>query len=132
MIQMFEQYMIVENDAANIVENGKVTGFKFGARLPYYRGIALSLVEEIVVKVDGEDVPQDKIKFSAHGNTYTLKEMETEVDDRWNMGEVAYIIVENEGGLPKGEHTIFLLLNMRIAYLPFPSIRKSEKKIVLD
>ena len=38
MIQMFEKYMIVENDAANIVENGKITGFKFGARLPYYRG----------------------------------------------------------------------------------------------
>ena len=59
MIQMFEQYMIVENDAENIVENGKVTGFQFGARLPYYRGIALSLVEDIVVKVDGEDVPRE-------------------------------------------------------------------------
>ena len=123
--------MIVENNAENIVENGKVTGFKFGARLPYYRGIPLSMVEEIVVKVDGEEVPKESIKFSAHGNTYTLKEMETEVDDRWNMGEVADIIVEKEGGLPKWEHTIFLLLNMRIAYLPFPSIRKAEKKIVL-
>jgi hypothetical protein len=47
------------------------------------------------------------------------------------MGEVAHILVEKEGGLPKGEHTIFLMLNMRIAYLPFPSIRKAEKKIVL-
>ncbi|HEU4903595.1 MAG TPA: DUF6379 domain-containing protein [Flavisolibacter sp.] len=131
MIQMFEQYMIVENEVANIVENGKVTGFKFGARLPYYRGIALSLVEEIIVKVDGEEVPKEAIKFSAHGNTYTLQQMETETEDRWNMGEVAHILVEKEGGLPKGEHTIFLMLNMRIAYLPFPSIRKAEKKIVL-
>ncbi len=132
MVQMFEKYMIVENNAENVIENGKVTGFKFGARLPYYRGIPLSMVEEIVVKVDGEEVPKESIKFSAHGNTYTLPQMETEVDDRWNMGEVAHIIVEKEGGLPKGEHTIFLLLNMRIAYLPFPSIRKAEKKIVLD
>ena len=131
MIQMFEQYMIVENDAENIVENGKVTGFQFGARLPYYRGIALSLVEDIVVKIDGEDVPRESIKFSAHNNTYTLPEMETEVDDRWNMGEVAHIVVEKEGGLPKGEHKIFLLLNMRIAYLPFPSIRKSEKTVFI-
>jgi hypothetical protein len=37
--------------------------------LPYYRGIALSLVEDIVVKVDGEDVPRETIKFSAHDNT---------------------------------------------------------------
>jgi hypothetical protein len=131
MIQMFEKYMIVENDAANIVENGKVTGFKFGARLPYYRGIPLSLVEDIVVKVDGEEAPKGSIKFSAHNNTYTLPQMETEVDDRWNMGEVAHIIVEKEGGLPKGEHKIYLMLNMRIAYLPFPSIRKSEKTVAI-
>src|SRR6187397_3147246 len=131
MIQMFEKYMIVENDAENIVKNGKVTGFRFGARLPYYRGIPLSLLEDIVVKVDGEDVPRDTIKFSAHDNTYTLMQMEKEVDDRWNMGEVAKIIVEKEGGLKKGEHKIFLLLNMRIAYLPFPSIRKSEKTVFI-
>src|SRR5436190_6896591 len=104
MIQMFEKYMIVENDAENIIENGKVTGFKFGARLPYYRGIALSLVEEIAVKVDGEEIPKESIKFSAHENVYTQKEMETEIDDRWNMGEVAHIIVQKEGGLSKGGH----------------------------
>jgi hypothetical protein len=131
MIQMFEKYMIVENDAENIIENGKVTAFKFGARLPYYRGIALSLVEDIVVRVDGIEMPKESIKFSAHGNTYTLAEMETEVDDRWNMGEIAHILVQKEGGLPKGQHKIFLLLNMRIAYLPFPSIRKSEKTITV-
>ena len=131
MIQMFEKYMIVENNAKNIVENGKITGFKFGARLPYYRGIALSLVEDIVVKVDGEEVPKESIKFSAHGNTYILAQMETETEDRWNMGEVADIIVEKEDGLPAGEHKIFMLLNMRIAYLPFPSIRKSEKTVTI-
>ena len=128
---MFEKYMIVENDVNNIVENGKITGFQIGARLPYYRGIALSLVEDIVVKVDGENVPRELIRFSAHNNTYTLEQMETEVNDRWNMGEIAHVVVEKEGGLPKGEHKIFLLLNMRIAYLPFPSIRKSEKTVFI-
>jgi hypothetical protein len=128
---MFEKYMIVENDVKNIVENGKITGFKFGARLPYYRGIALSLLEDIVVTVDGEEVPKEQIQFSAHGNTYTLQDLEAAVDDRWNMGEVAYIIVKNEDGLAKGEHKIGLMLNMRIAYLPFPSIRNSEKTVAI-
>jgi hypothetical protein len=128
---MFEKYMIVENDVENVVEGGKITGFKFGARLPYYRGIPLSLVEDIAVSLDGSEVARENIKFSAHGNTYRLKEMETETDDRWNMGEVAYILIDREGGLPKGEHKVFLLLNMRIAYLPFPSIRKSEKTVTI-
>lgn len=132
MIQMFEKYMIVEDDAANIVENGKVTGFQFGARLPYYRGIPLSLVEDIAVSIDGEVVPREQIRFSAHGNTYALEQMGTEVNDRWNMGEIAHIIVNKEGGLSKGEHQVGMMLNMRIAYLPFPSIRQSEKKIVVE
>lgn len=127
MIQMFEKYMIVDSDVKNIVENGKTTGFQFGARLPYYRSIPLSLLEDLAVSIDGEQVPRDSLQFSVHGNTYTLAQMETEVDDRWNMGEVAYITIPKEGGLPKGEHQVSLLLNMRIAYLPFPSIRKSEK-----
>ena len=131
MIQMYEKYMIVEKDVENIVENGKVTGFRFGARLPYYRGIALSLVEDMSVGIDGEEVPRDDIKFSVHGNTYSLKDMETEIVDRWNMGEVAHIIIPKEGGLKKGEHTIKMMLNMRIAYLPFPSIRQSEKKVII-
>ncbi|MCU7549750.1 DUF6379 domain-containing protein [Chitinophagaceae bacterium LB-8] len=129
MIQMFEKYMIVEKDVENIVENGKITGFKFGARLPYYRGIALSLLEDIGVNIDGAEVPKEDIKFNVHGNTYTLEQMESAVDDRWNMGEVAYIIIDKEGGLLKGDHQVRLMLNMRIAYLPFPSIRNSEKTI---
>lgn len=126
---MFEKYMIVENDAENIVEAGNVTGFQFGAKLPYYRGVALSLIEDIGVKVDGEEVPREKVKFRVHGNTYTLKGLETETEDRWNMGEVAHILVQKEGGLPKGEHKVHLMLNIRIAYLPFPAIRNSEKTI---
>jgi Domain of unknown function (DUF6379) len=128
---MFEKYMIVEDDVQNVVENGKITGFQFGARLPYYRGLGLSMVEEIGVKIDAEEIPQSKIKFTVHGNTYSLAQMETEPEDRWEMGEVAYITIPKEGGLTKGEHKINLMLNLRISYMPFPSIRLSEKTITL-
>ena len=55
---MFEKYMIVPETAKN-TENG----FQFGARLPYYRGISLSMVEEIVVTIDGETIPQNQVKI---------------------------------------------------------------------
>jgi Domain of unknown function (DUF6379) len=126
---MFEKYMIVGDDAENIVEKGKTTGFRFGAKLPYYRGLGLSMVEEIVVKIDGEEIPQDQIKLTVHGNTYSILQMEAEPDDRWEMGEVASITVPKEGGLVKGEHTINLMINLRISYLPFPAIRHAEKVI---
>ncbi len=126
---MFEKYMIVENDVKNIVKDGKTIGFQFGARLPYYRGLGLSMVEEIGVKIDGIEIPRNQIQLSVHGNTYSLEQLENEPDDRWEMGEIGHIIISKEGGLSKGEHKINLMLNLRISYMPFPGIRLSEKMI---
>ncbi len=128
---MFEKYMIVETDVQNTVENGEITGFKFGARLPYYRGLGLSMVEEIGLQVDGEAFLAESILFTVHGNTYTLAQMETEANDRWEMGEIAHISVKKAGGLSKGEHRLNLMLNLRISYLPFPAIRLAEKIVVV-
>ncbi len=128
---MFEKYMIVPEKAQNITSGQQTTGFQFGARIPYYRGLGLSMVEDIQVKVDGEPVKPEAIRFSVHGNTYSLAEMETEPEDRWEMGEVAIITVQKEGGLPKGDHLINLMVHLRIAYLPFPAIRYAEKTITI-
>ncbi len=121
---MFEKYMIVEDNLKNS-ENG----FEIGARLPYYRGVSLSMLEEIEVSLDGETLPQDKVDITVHGNTYNLEQRENETDDRWEMGEVATLIVHKDGGLSDGEHKLGLKINIRIGYLPFPAIRVAEKSI---
>ncbi|GAB2631746.1 hypothetical protein GCM10027035_27470 [Emticicia sediminis] len=121
---MYEKYMIVP-EQAQITENG----FQIGARLPYYRGVSLSMVEEIEVSVDGETLPQNAVSIMIDGRTYNFQERENETADRWEMGDVATLSIEKAGGLSKGEHTIGLKINLRIGYMPFPSIRVSEKKI---
>lgn len=128
---MFEKYMIVTDQVQNIEKEGQTTGFRLGARLPYYRGVSLSMVEEIEVSLDGETLPQDQVDITVHGNTYQLPERENETDDRWEMGEVATLTVHKEGGLPKGEHTLGLKINIRIGYLPFPAIRNASVSIVI-
>jgi len=123
---MYEKYMIVPEKAKN-TENG----FKFGARLPYYRGVSLSMVEEIEVSLDGETLPQNAVNITINGKTYNLEQRENELNDRWEMGEVATLSVDKVGNLQAGEHTIGLKINLRIGYMPFPSIRVSEKKIII-
>jgi hypothetical protein len=128
---MFDQYMICEDGFQNISKNGAVTGFQFGARLPYYRGLGLSMVEDIGITVDGEAVPREQILFSVRGRTWTLAEMETEMEERWEMGEVATLIVQRDGGLSSGEHKIELMEQLRISYLPFPSLTRDAKTLKL-
>ena len=118
--------MIVEDNLKSS-ENS----FELGARLPYYRGVSLSMVEEIEVILDGETLSQDAVNITVHGNTYNLQQRENEINDRWEMGEVATLTVQKQGGLTAGEHKIGLKINIRIGYLPFPAIRVAEKKISL-
>jgi hypothetical protein len=126
---MFEKYMIVEDNLKNVAKNDETNGFQFGARLPYYRGVSLSMVEEIEVSLDGEVLPQNAVDITVHGNTYNLAQRENETDDRWEMGEVATLTVSKKGGIPAGEHQLGLKINIRIGYLPFPAIRVAAKAV---
>lgn len=123
---MMDNKMIVE-DSLESNDNG----FAFYGRLPYYRGLGLSMVEDIVVSIDGEKVAREDVRFHVHGNTYTLDAMETVYDDRWNFGEKAKIIVMRTGGLPAGTHKVEFAVRMRVSYLPFVPTTKDTKELAL-
>lgn len=128
---MMDNKMICTDLFENVADNGEVVGFAFLGRLPYYRGLGLSMVEDIQVSVDGEAIPREDIRFSVRGKTYTLDEMETVYDDRWNFGEKARITALKPGGLPAGPHQIQFAVRMRISYLPFVPTTKDTKELAL-
>jgi hypothetical protein len=123
---MMDNKMIVEGSLENVEG-----GFAFLGRLPYYRGLGLSMVEDIQVTVDGEQVPREDVRFSVRGKTYTLDEMETVYDDRWNFGEKAKIIVLRSDGLEPGKHKIEFATRLRISYLPMVPTTRDTKELSL-
>ena len=128
---MFDQYMISEQGFHNFYENGKPAGFQFGARLPYYRGLGLSMVEDISISVDGEPVRREDIVFSVRDKSWKLADLETEYEERWEMGEIATLRVKRDGGLAPGMHRIELAEALRISYLPFTPVTKDAKELRL-
>jgi hypothetical protein len=128
---MFDNKMICPEGFTNVEENGEVVGFSILARLPYYRGLGLSMIEDIAVSVDGEAVPREDIRFSVRGRSWTLDEMESEYGDRWNFGEKATIIALKPGGLAPGKHRIELAERLRISYLPFVPTTRDTKELEL-
>ncbi len=128
---MFDKYMIMETGFCNVFQEQEVIGFQLQARLPYYRGLGLSMVEDIRITVDGNAVPREAIRFTTLGKTYSLEEMETEMVGRWEFGEVATLTINQPGGLSSGQHEIELVEQLRISYLPFPSITKDKKTLAL-
>ncbi|MEA1651171.1 DUF6379 domain-containing protein [Nitrospirillum sp. BR 11164] len=128
---MFDKYMICEDGFGNVVEDGQVVGFTFLARLPYYRGIGLSMVEDIGVVIDGEPVSRQDVRFSVRGRTWTLDEMETEYTERWNFGEKAAVTVLRPNGLAPGRHRLQLSERIRVSYLPFVPTTRDAKELVI-
>lgn len=126
---MFDKYLI---DAATVRNTGPAdapTGFAFDARIGYYRGLGLSMVEDLAVTLDGEALPRTAIRFDEGKGELTLDAMETAYDRRWEFGTPATIRVEHRGGLAPGEHVLTLSEKMRISYLPFPSFANDSKTV---
>ena len=123
---MFDNKMIVPDSLENV--DG---GFAFQARLPYYRGLGLSMVEDVAVTVDGEAVPREAVMLELRGRRWTLDEMETEYGDRWNFGEKARVIVRRDQPLAPGTHRIELAERLRISYLPMVPTTRAAKDLTI-
>lgn len=128
---MFDKYIIDPATVANTGPAEAPTGFSFTTKLGYYRGLGLSMVEDLKVSIDGEALPREAITFDEGPGPLTLDQMETAFDRRWPFGAPATIMVALPGGFPKGEHKLSLQQRLRISYMPFPSFNNDEKVISL-
>ncbi|MGI6325655.1 MAG: C-glycoside deglycosidase beta subunit domain-containing protein [Saccharofermentanales bacterium] len=114
---MYEKHMLARDDIQSVVENGVGTGFIVKLKIPYYRGVCLSLVEDIQVRFNDRLFTRDQLTFSVSGETFTFKEMETQTTFRWEFGEKATVFVPLPGGIPLGMHRIEVTVSIRISYM---------------
>jgi len=128
---MFDKYLIVDGSLRNVGPSDAPSGFAFEAKLGYYRGLGLSMVEALDITVDGEAVPREAIRFDEGNGPLSLDEMETAFDRRWPFGAPATITVERDGGLAPGEHSLEFSQQLRISYMPFPSINSDAKSLTI-
>lgn len=126
---MFDKYIIDAASLRNIGPAHAPTGFSFESRLGYYRGLGLSMVEELTVSIDGQALPRAAVRFDEGRGPLTLDEMEQAFDRRWAFGAPATILVDYPGGFPEGEHRLGLQQKLRISYMPFPSFNNDEKLV---
>jgi hypothetical protein len=128
---MFDKYLINSASLRNTGPADTPDGFAFEAKLGYYRGLGLSMIEELTVSIDGEPLPREQVRFDEGVGPLTLDAMETAYDRRWPFGTEATILVAHAGGFPQGAHRLGFMQKLRVSYLPFPSINTDEKTLTL-
>jgi len=115
---VFNKYMILTREFRNVSEASQITGFQLKIRIPYYRGVRLSLVDTVQLAVDGEEFPMDKMTFTTAGRTYTFAELAKVTDTEWFFGDPATLTVKKPCGLSTGMHTVQLGIVIRKSYIP--------------
>ncbi len=128
---MYDKYMIVEKAFKNVEAGGEGTGYQLGLRLPYYRGVVLSLVGQTMLTVDGEQIPEDKITVTVGGKTLPKTALEDEPVAKWEFGEVGVLTVDKPGGLAPGDHTVEIAQHMKVSYVPVGFWGKDQKTLSL-
>ncbi len=128
---MFDKWVLCDDGFENVVKDNKKVGFQMKSLVNYYRGIPLSMIDDIAVRIDGEEVEKDKISLSVGEDFFTLRDMETVGTIKWEFDEKAVIFIEKEGGLGKGPHEVTLTQVIRVAYYPFPCASTNAKTLVI-
>ena len=110
--------VVCDDSMKNIFANGKKVGYQFDIRLSYYRGHFLSVIDEFGVKLDGEEVPTEDIKFCLHGKEFGIAQLHDLVSEFWQITEPATIKIFKDGGIVAGEHDVDVKLMFHSPYMP--------------
>lgn len=114
---MNPKLMLDPKDIEDVVVDGVAIGFNVKLRIPYYRGVCLSLIEDITIKYDNEVYPKEVLKFTTKDGTFTFDEMATMTTLRWEFGEKAIIFVPRKGGFYMARHRVKAIVAIRISYM---------------
>lgn len=129
---MFDENVFIKDSAADVVEAGEVTGFQLKTFITYYRGIPLSMVRGVHVWIDDEEVPDEDLRFSVDEEEwFTLDELKTVSDLKWEFANPATVKVVKPGGL-QGKHRIKLNIVTVTAYIPVPLSGFQEREVMFS
>ncbi len=113
-------------------KTGEIVGFCFGVRLPRYRGNMLSLINGYYVNVDGEEFPQDAMRFAVNGKPpRTWAEIREAVWEHWNYRDTAYLYIEKPGGLAPGKHTVLAVVSNFEQYGYMPTDQERVDNVIV-
>jgi len=110
--------VVVDDSLKHFFVNGTKMGYQFDIRLSYYRGHFLSVIDEFKVKVDGEEVPTEDIRFCLNGKEFGVAQLHDLVSEFWCITDPATIKVIKPGSIEAGEHDIDVTLMFHSPYMP--------------
>ncbi len=113
-----EKQVIQSVGFRNLSKDGRMVGFQFKIRLPYYRGVFLSQLMPGALFVDGERIGKEDIIWTLKGEEYTVEQMKQDFKTHWTPNELMVLKVKKPGGLAQGWHELKYGFCFTSSYMP--------------
>ncbi len=131
----FTERVLADEGFHNILLNGEKVGVNLDININYYRGLALSCIQKLKVKIDGKEIPQNLMVFALNEKKFPVDRLPELFEEYWGIKETAHLMIFN-GGLEDGEHEVDLTLHLRNPYMQFGpgmygAIDSSSKKTMM-
>jgi len=113
-----QKYLVNPADVKNVIgRDGNRIGVEIEMHIPYYRGIALSLLDDLYVKFNDTVFEKEKLVLTIDGLSYTWPQIETVSTMRWEYGTKAKVFVPADNGFePTRTVRVELGCAIRISY----------------
>lgn len=90
---------------------------ELGVRLPWYRSLPLSVVELKDLTIDGQTVPDAKVRLSINDKVFSLADLANQTAEFWYVLDSARLAVDWPLDVSR-EHQVALTVNLYPPYIP--------------
>jgi hypothetical protein len=115
-LHALNQILLEEQTITNYIVEGIILGYEFRIRYPFWRGTFLSCIEQLIFKVDQEEINLNDIYFTLNRRKYYVEELKELYKEYWFILDYATITIVKKGGISKGIHEITVEMHHRIPY----------------
>ena len=104
---------LLSPDEARVSENH----LELGVRLPWYRSLPLSVVELKDLSIDGQPIPDAKVRLSINDKVFTLADLSAQTTEFWYVLDSARLEIDWPLNADR-QHDVALTVNLYPPYIP--------------
>jgi hypothetical protein len=105
-------------------------GIRVSVQLPWYRSLWLSAVDDVTARVNGEDIPADRLRFELQGRSYRIEELAEQWETLWFVADRADVIIGLDPAPQPGDRVdVEVVLTLRLLYMQIAPQRYVSNRV---
>lgn len=108
-------------------------GVAVSIQLPWYRSLWLSAVDGLTAKVDGQEIPADRLRFELQGRSYRIEELPDQWETLWFVGDRPDVIIQLDPvPEPGAKAKVEVVLTLRLLYMQIAAQRYVSNRVPVE